>query len=65
MSLLQQAETALLRLQSHLATRRRDLAIAQKAGPETSEIERQIVIAEGKISTAEQLILRLTKEIRK
>jgi len=62
MNALQRAETTLLRLRGHLATREQDLHIAQKAGRETDGILREILIARRNISLAEKNIARLKLE---
>lgn len=61
MNAIQQAETALLRLRGQLQTRRRDLAIAVKAGRETVEIERQVFDAERAVKAAETNLARIQK----
>lgn len=61
MNAIQQAETTLLRLRGQLQTRRRDLAIAVKAGRETVEIERQVLDAERAVKSAETNLARIQK----
>jgi hypothetical protein len=56
----QQAELTLLRLKARLATRHQDLAIAQKAHQDTSEIETQILGIQTSIDLIEKSLKRLS-----
>jgi hypothetical protein len=56
----QQAELTLLRLKARLATRHQDLAIAQKAHRDTTEIETQILGLQISIDLIEKSLKRLS-----
>jgi hypothetical protein len=59
MNPLRRAETTLLRMRGHLATREQDLFIAQKAGRETDAILKEILVTRRNVSLAEKHIARL------
>jgi hypothetical protein len=62
MTPIQQSELAVLRLKGRLATRQQDLAIAQKANRDTTEIQTQILVVQHSIDLAEKNLKRLKRE---
>ena len=62
MTSTQQAELTLLRLKARLATRHQDLAIAQKAGRDTTAIESQITVIHRSLDLAGNNLKRLKRE---
>jgi hypothetical protein len=62
---LEAAEQTLRMQQCHLAARTQDLAIAKKAGRDTTEIQNQIRVTEKNIHRAELQILRLKGNLQK
>jgi hypothetical protein len=59
MKSVQQAEKSLLLLQSRIANQQRELAIAEHAGKQTTEIKREISKTNRSIAMAERRIANL------